>query len=76
MGKRWGRHHTQLPLADPQKTWEGTCAMWVVASVVGTVTLAALGASVPRALALAVLIVPVTELMKAVMGKVVPERRA
>lgn len=54
IGKRWGRHHTQLPLADPQKTWEGTCAMWAVASVVGTVTLAALGTSAPLSATLAV----------------------
>ena len=39
VGKRWGRHRTGLPLADPKKTWEGTGAMWVVSLVVGIVTL-------------------------------------
>ena len=41
VGKRWGRHHTGLPLADPAKTWEGSGAMCAVSFAVGTVLLLA-----------------------------------
>lgn len=44
VGKRWGRHHTGLPLADPHKTWEGSGAMCAVSFVVGTGALVACGA--------------------------------
>lgn len=43
VGKRWGRHCTGMPLADPHKTWEGSGAMWAVAALVGTVALMVLG---------------------------------
>jgi dolichol kinase len=45
VGKRWGRHHTELPLADPAKTWEGSGAMCVVSTVVGVASLMAFGAA-------------------------------
>ncbi|MBD5085713.1 MAG: TSUP family transporter [Clostridiales bacterium] len=35
-GHRFGKHHVKLPLADPQKTWEGSGAMLTVSTVVGT----------------------------------------
>ena len=31
VGKRFGKHKTKLPLADPRKSWEGTLAMFVCA---------------------------------------------
>ncbi|MDO4740458.1 MAG: TSUP family transporter [Eubacteriales bacterium] len=31
VGKRIGRHHIRLPLADPRKTWEGSLAMLLTA---------------------------------------------
>lgn len=54
VGKRWGRHHTGLPLADPKKTWEGTGAMWATSSMVGSVAMAVLGMHPLAAFALAV----------------------
>jgi len=39
VGHRFGKHHVKLPLADPKKTWEGSAAMAVVSTVVGTVTM-------------------------------------
>ena len=39
VGKRFGRHRVGLPLADPDKTWEGSGAMFAVASLVGTVVM-------------------------------------
>ena len=54
VGKRWGRHHTGLPLADPKKTWEGTGAMWATSSMVGSVAMAVLGMHPLAAVALAV----------------------
>lgn len=35
-GHRFGRHPIKLPLADLRKTWEGTGAMIVVSTIVGT----------------------------------------
>ena len=35
MGKRFGRHHVHLPLADPRKTWEGSAAMMLTAFLAG-----------------------------------------
>ena len=35
-GHRFGKHHVKLPLADPNKTWEGSAAMLLVSTVVGT----------------------------------------
>lgn len=35
IGKRFGKHHAHLPLADPQKTWEGSLAMTISAFVTG-----------------------------------------
>lgn len=43
VGKRWGRHRTGLPLADPAKTWEGSGAMCAVSSAVGATSLMAFG---------------------------------
>lgn len=37
IGKRWGRHHTGLPFADPKKTWEGTIAMCVTSTTMGAI---------------------------------------
>ena len=31
VGKRYGKHHVQLPLADHRKTWEGSAAMLLFA---------------------------------------------
>ncbi len=39
VGHRFGKHHVKLPLADPKKTWEGSAAMAVVSTAVGTVTM-------------------------------------
>ncbi|MBR4068377.1 MAG: TSUP family transporter [Clostridia bacterium] len=35
IGKRFGKHHIHLPLADPHKTWEGSAAMLLAAWVAG-----------------------------------------
>ncbi len=35
IGKRFGKHHVHLPLADPQKTWEGSIAMLMAAFTAG-----------------------------------------
>lgn len=35
IGKRYGRHHVHLPLADQKKTWEGSTAMAVTAFITG-----------------------------------------
>lgn len=43
VGKRWGRHHTGLPLADSAKTWEGSAAMCFVSLFVGMACLVAFG---------------------------------
>lgn len=40
VGRRFGKHHVKLRLADPQKTWEGTAAMALTSAVTGAVTLA------------------------------------
>lgn len=39
VGKRWGRHKTGLPLADPKKTWEGSAAMFGVSLAIGLATI-------------------------------------
>ena len=39
IGKRFGKHKTGVKLADPNKTWEGTGAMFVVSFVVGAAVL-------------------------------------
>lgn len=39
VGKRFGKHKIRLPLADPNKTWEGSTAMTVVCFSVGTAAL-------------------------------------
>ena len=33
-GKKFGKHHVKIPLADPKKTWEGTAAMAVTDLIV------------------------------------------
>ena len=38
-GHRFGKHHVKLPLTDPKKTWEGSAAMVLVSSAVGTATM-------------------------------------
>lgn len=38
-GKRFGRHHVSLPLADHKKTWEGSGAMLCVELLLGTICL-------------------------------------
>ncbi|MDL2205666.1 TSUP family transporter [Eubacteriales bacterium OttesenSCG-928-N13] len=39
VGKRFGKHHIGLRIADHHKTWEGSCAMALVAFVVGAIVL-------------------------------------
>lgn len=39
IGKRFGRHHVRLPLADSRKTWEGSAAMMVTAFAAGFVAM-------------------------------------
>lgn len=39
IGKRFGRHHVCIPLADSKKTWEGSAAMMVTAFCTGFVAL-------------------------------------
>lgn len=39
IGKRFGRHRTGLRLADPNKTWEGSCAMFAAAAATGFVSM-------------------------------------
>ena len=39
IGKRFGRHHVRLPLADPRKTWEGSAAMMITAFTTGFIAL-------------------------------------
>ncbi|MBQ9989307.1 MAG: TSUP family transporter [Clostridia bacterium] len=39
IGKRFGKHHVHLPLADPLKTWEGSSAMMITAFCTGFVAL-------------------------------------
>ncbi len=39
IGKRFGRHHVRLPLADSRKTWEGSSAMMVTAFAAGLIVL-------------------------------------
>lgn len=39
IGKRWGRHHVTIPLADSKKTWEGSAAMMLTAFLAGLCTL-------------------------------------
>ena len=39
VGHRFGKHHVSLPLADPKKTWEGSGAMVIVSTAVGTVAM-------------------------------------
>ena len=41
---RFGKHHVKLPLADPQKTWEGSAGMALVSTAVGTASMLALTA--------------------------------
>ena len=43
-GHRFGKHHVKLPLADPQKTWEGSAGMALVSTAVGTASMLALTA--------------------------------
>ena len=35
IGKRWGKRHVRIPLADQRKTWEGSAAMMITAFAVG-----------------------------------------
>ena len=39
VGKRYGRHHVALPLADPQKTTEGSLALFLVSGLIGSFVL-------------------------------------
>lgn len=39
VGKRFGKHPTMLPHADPHKTWEGTVAMAITAAITAVITL-------------------------------------
>ena len=39
IGKRFGRHHVHLPLADARKTWEGSAAMMITAFTAGWIAL-------------------------------------
>ena len=39
VGHRFGKHHVDLPLADPKKTWEGSTAMAGVSALVGTISM-------------------------------------
>ena len=60
VGKRFGKHHVRLPLADEKKTWEGSCAMAAAAFLVGTLCLQMLTSlSLGQGLLLAVCTAPV-----------------
>lgn len=39
IGKRYGKHHVKLPLADHKKTWEGSFAMAAAGVIVGTIAM-------------------------------------
>jgi len=39
VGHKWGKHHVKIPLADPKKTWEGSAAMLLISTIVGTIAL-------------------------------------
>lgn len=39
IGKRFGRHHIQLPLADHKKTWEGSLGMVMTSFIIGVITI-------------------------------------
>lgn len=39
IGKRFGKHHVSLPLADQKKTWEGSIAMFLASAVTGIILL-------------------------------------
>lgn len=39
IGKRFGKHHVDLPLADHRKTWEGSAAMLATALVTGFIAM-------------------------------------
>lgn len=60
IGKRWGKHHVNLPLADPKKTWEGSAAMTMTALLAGLCALRLTSPySIPLCLLLAALTAPV-----------------
>ena len=42
IGIRFGKHKVGLPLADHRKTWEGSTAMWLTETIVGTFALSVL----------------------------------
>lgn len=43
-GHKFGKHHVSLPLADPKKTWEGSGAMVLMSTAVGTASMLVLTA--------------------------------
>lgn len=43
IGKRFGKHHTNIPFADKNKTWEGTSAMFISAFLVYLIGLSIFG---------------------------------
>ncbi|MBP3655966.1 MAG: TSUP family transporter [Clostridia bacterium] len=60
VGKRFGRHHVHLPLADERKTWEGSLAMLGCALCAGFISLAVLSSySLPVCLLQAAAAAPV-----------------
>ena len=60
IGKRFGKHHIRLPLADPKKTWEGSAAMASTAFVTGLIALMVVSPlSFPHCLACAAIAAPV-----------------
>lgn len=60
IGKRFGKHHVRLPLADPKKTWEGSAAMASTAFVTGLIALMVVSPlGFPHCLACAAIAAPV-----------------
>lgn len=60
IGKKYGRHHIQLPLADHKKTWEGSFAMMATALLAGLCALRLTSPySTPLCLLMALLSAPV-----------------
>ncbi|MBQ2650440.1 MAG: hypothetical protein IJF79_02260 [Clostridia bacterium] len=60
IGKKYGRHHIRLPLADHKKTWEGSSAMMATALLAGLCALRLTSPySAPICLLMALLAAPV-----------------
>lgn len=42
IGKKYGKHHIHLPLADHKKTWEGSSAMVLTSTIIGIIAMSLL----------------------------------